>query len=148
MEVGEGQIATVVDNDPDTPTEDNTSDNIQDDTQENTENNFPTDLDGSVRFFDDLVNNNVDTPIADKAEDVRNKLLTAVDELLKSPPDISAAQGNIEGAEGDLQAMINDGLIDPENGAALLTLFSDISSQLWWGTTVIDVHGRLNNEAD
>ena len=130
VRVGEDRIVAVADNDQDTPTEDNTSDNTQDDTQENTENNFPTDLDGTVKYFDDLVNNNIDTPIADKAEDVRNKLLTAVDELSKSPPDISSAQGNIEGAEGDLQAMIDDGLIDPANGAALMTLFSDISSQL------------------
>ena len=122
MTVEEDQIVPVVNNDPEPPAEENT--------EENTENNFPTDLDGSVTYFNDLVNNNIDTPIADKAEDVRNKLLTALDELSKSPPDISAAQGNIDGAEGDLQAMIDDGLIDPENGAALLTLFSDISSQL------------------
>jgi hypothetical protein len=92
--------------------------------------NFPTNLDGVVKYFDDLVNDNMDTPIADKAEDVRNKLITAVDELSKSPPDISAAQGNIEGAEGDLQAMISDGLMGPANGAALITIFRDISGNL------------------
>ncbi len=92
--------------------------------------NFPSDLDGVVRYFDDLVNNNINMPIADKAEDVRNKLLTAVDELSKTPPDIPAARGNIEGAEGDLRAMINEGLIDPEDGSALITLFRDISGRL------------------
>ena len=76
------------------------------------------------------MNNNIDTSIADKAEDVRNKLLTSISELSKSPPDIPAAQGNIEGAQGDLQAMIDDGLIDPEKGLALMNLLSALSSQL------------------
>jgi prepilin-type N-terminal cleavage/methylation domain-containing protein len=90
----------------------------------------PTNLKETVKHFDDLVNKNLNTSIADKAEDVRNKLLTALDELSKSRPDISAAQGNIEGAEGDLKAMIDDGLIDPAKGLALVNLFRDISSQL------------------
>ena len=91
---------------------------------------FPTNLDETVKHFDDLVSNHLDTPIADKAEDVRNKLLTSLSELAKSPPDIPAAQGNIEGAQGDLQAMIDDGLIDPADGLALMNLLSDLSSQL------------------
>ena len=91
---------------------------------------LPTNLKETVNHFDQLVKKNLDTPIADKAEDVRNKLLTSLSELTKSPPDIPAAQGNIEGAQGDLQAMIDDGLIDPADGLALMNLLSDFSSQL------------------
>ncbi|NNG07710.1 MAG: prepilin-type N-terminal cleavage/methylation domain-containing protein [Desulfobacteraceae bacterium] len=90
----------------------------------------PTNLKETVKHFDELVNNNIDTSIADKAEDVRNKLLSSISELSKSPPDIPAAQGNIEGAQGDLQAMIDDGLIDPEKGLALMNLLGALSSQL------------------
>jgi prepilin-type N-terminal cleavage/methylation domain-containing protein len=92
--------------------------------------NSPTNLEETVKHFDDLVNKNLNTSIADKAEDVRNKLRTALSELSKSPPDVPAAKGNIAGARGDLQAMIDGGLIDPEEGLALMDLFSDISSQL------------------
>jgi hypothetical protein len=90
----------------------------------------PTNLKETVKHFDELVNKNLNTSIADKAEDVRNKLLTSISKLSKSPPDIPAAQGNIEGAQGDLQAMIDDGLIDPEKGLALMNLLSALSSQL------------------
>ena len=90
----------------------------------------PTNLKETVKHFDKLVEKNLDTSIADKAEDVRNKLLTSISELSKSPPDIPAAQGNIKGAQGDLQAMIDAGLIDPEKGLALMNLLSALSSQL------------------
>ena len=92
--------------------------------------NLPTDLDSSVTYFDDLVNNNRNTPVADKAEDVRNKLLTALDELSKSTPDTAAAKGNIEGAESDLNAMIKDKLIDAAKGSALKKVLQDISKKL------------------
>ena len=91
---------------------------------------LPANLKETVNHFDQLVKKNLDTPIADKAEDVRNKLLTSLSELTKSPPDIPAAQGNIEGAQGDLQAMIDDGLIDPEKGLALMSLLSALASQI------------------
>ena len=90
----------------------------------------PANLKQTVKHFDKLVKKNLDTSITDKAEDVRNKLLTSISELSKSPPDIPAAQGNIEGAQGDLQAMIDDGLIDPEKGLALMNLLNALSSQL------------------
>lgn len=92
--------------------------------------NVPANLDETVKHFDDLVTNNPDTPIADKAENLRNKLLTSLSELSKSPPDIQAARENIAGAKGDLQAMIDDGLIDPEDGLALMNQLINLSSQI------------------
>ena len=91
---------------------------------------LPANLKETVHRFDKLVTKNLDTPIADKAEDVRNKLITSINELSKSPPDIQAARGNIEGAKGDLQAMIDDGLIDSAKGLALMNLLSALSGQL------------------
>lgn len=90
---------------------------------------LPTSLDASIQYFDDLVNNNPGTPIAEKAEDVRNKLLAALDELSKSRPDISAVGRNLAGANRDLHAMIDKGFIEPEKGSALRGLFRDISKR-------------------
>ena len=70
------------------------------------------DINSVTTYFDDLVNATLGTAVADKAEDVRNKLWTAISELSKTSPDTAAARGNIDGARTDLQAMINDGLID------------------------------------
>ena len=88
---------------------------------------FPSDLYSSVKYFDDLVKSHFNTPIADKAEDLRDKLQAAVKELSKSPPDYGAAKGNIKGAEGDLNAMIKDGLIDPAKGSALKKVLRDLA---------------------
>ena len=52
-----------------------------------------------------------DSEVADKAEDARDKLELALNELGKTPPDGTAALGALEGAAGDLEAMVNDGLL-------------------------------------
>lgn len=91
---------------------------------------LPSSLNGITTYFADLVSSNLNTPIADKAEDVQNKLLAAQTELAKTSPDIIAAQGNITGAHADLQAMINDGLIDPAVGLSLISRLQEISTQL------------------
>jgi hypothetical protein len=80
--------------------------------------------------FDTLVTDKSGTLTADMAADVRNKLLTAQSELDKSSPDTAAAQGIIEGAQADIQAMVNDGLMDPTEGASIITALQDISAQL------------------
>lgn len=85
----------------------------------NIANNLPIDLNSITTFFDGLVNSTL-APVADKAEDVRNKLWVALSELSKSPPDTAAARGNIEGAQADLQVMITDGLIDKVVGIDII----------------------------
>ncbi len=96
----------------------------------NSANSLQSDLNSITTFFDDLVNSALGTPVADKAEDVRNKLWTALSELSKSTPDTAAARGNIEGAQADLQAMITTGLIDSATGASLLNQLQTLSSEL------------------
>ena len=54
--------------------------------------------------------------LADKAEDVLSKMLTALGELAKTPPDNQAALGNIEAAVGDLEAAIG---LDPAQDEVL-----------------------------
>ncbi len=88
------------------------------------------DIYGVTSYFEDLVTTNLGTAVADKAEDVRNKLYSALSELSKATPDTAAARGNIEGAQADLQAMINDGLIDSATGTSLINRLQTISSQL------------------
>ena len=58
--------------------------------------------------------------LADKAEDVHDKLTVALVELAKTPPDGAAALGTLEGAAGDLQAMVKDRLLSTEEGGALM----------------------------
>ena len=91
---------------------------------------FPSNLNEITQYFNNMVNNNLGTPIADKAEDVRNKLLTALTELAKTPPDIAAAQGIIDGSRADLQAMIDNGLINYDDGVRLMNLLAQISATL------------------
>jgi lantibiotic leader peptide-processing serine protease len=68
--------------------------------------------------------------LADKAEDVRDKLTVALAELAKSPPDAAAAFGALEGAAGDLEAMIKDRLLTAAEGAALLNPLADAGRAL------------------
>lgn len=67
-----------------------------------------------------LVEDNPGTPLADKAEDVAKQLGEALAELAKQSPDAAAALGKLEGAAGDLEAMVRDGLLTEEDGEALL----------------------------
>jgi len=90
---------------------------------------MPSNLSEAASYFNTLVNNNLGTPVADKAEDVRAKLNTALAELGKNPPDEAAARGNIDGAQADLQAMIDTGLIDASEGSNLMNLLQTIAAQ-------------------
>ena len=80
-------------------------------------------------YFDDLVNTNLGNAVADKAEDVRSDLYAALSELSKAAPDTDAARSNIEGAQTDLQAMIDAGLIDSATGSTLINRLQTILSQ-------------------
>ena len=82
--------------------------------------------------FDELQNiidDNPGTPLADKVEDAQASVQTVINELNKTPPDNQAAAGNIEGAIGDIEAAINEGL-DPVVGAELMDALAGIASQL------------------
>jgi hypothetical protein len=59
----------------------------------------------------ETVTTNPASPTSDKAEDALAKAQTALAELAKPSPDRQAALGAIEGAVGDLQAGVKDGLL-------------------------------------
>jgi hypothetical protein len=59
-------------------------------------------------------------PSADKLEDARAKLQTALAELGKSPPARQAALGAIEGAVGELETAVAGGHLGAGHGAALM----------------------------
>ena len=68
--------------------------------------------------------------LADKIEDVLEKTETAYEELNKEPPDYQAVLGNLEGAVGDLEAAVKDGLLDPDVGKKHMDLCTRIARQL------------------
>jgi hypothetical protein len=70
------------------------------------------------------------SPLADKVEDVRDKFRVAVVELNKTPPDNQAAVGNIEGAVGDVQAAVDDGVLDPALGDLLMDQLAGVAKQI------------------
>ena len=77
-----------------------------------------------------LVNDNQGTPLADKLEDVKAKLQTALVELKKTTADNQAAAGNIEGVVGDLQAVVDAGLLDSIKGGNLMNQLTSASRLL------------------
>lgn len=77
-----------------------------------------------------IVDDNPGSPVADKVEDAAAKANTALGELEKTPRDNQAAAGNIEGAIGDLEAAVADGLLDPGNGNRLIDQLASIIRQL------------------
>jgi len=82
-----------------------------------------------IAELDEIVDNTTDPQLAEKVEDASITLQIAIDELNKDTPDTPAAMGNIEGAIGDLEAAINDGL-DPLVGAELMDELAGIARQL------------------
>ena len=84
-------------------------------------------------LFDDLqdiVDNNPNTALADKLEDVRDKLQTALAAFDQRPPGNQAAVGNIEGAVGDLEAAVSDGLLDLVEGSDFMDQLVGVARQL------------------
>ncbi len=77
-----------------------------------------------------IVDDNPGSPLADKVEDATAKAATALQELRKTPPDGQAAAGNIEGAIGDLEAAVADGLLDPGHGNRLINQLAAIIRQI------------------
>lgn len=64
-------------------------------------------------------------PESPKLADGAAKLGVAIHELAKEPPDNQAAAGNVEGAVGDLEAAVQNGL-DPAEGALLMTNLANL----------------------
>jgi len=77
-----------------------------------------------------IVENSPGTPLADKVGDARAKADTALAELGKTTPDNQAAVGNIEGAAGDLEAAVEDGLLDSTQGTQLMDQLAGIARHL------------------
>jgi tetratricopeptide (TPR) repeat protein len=88
------------------------------------------DVEQVIEELGQIINDNPDTPLADKVEDVLSKAQTALEELNKTPPDYQAAVGNIEGAVGDLEAAVKDGLLDAVQGTELMNLLSCAAWQI------------------
>jgi hypothetical protein len=84
--------------------------------------------------------------LADKAEDVHAKLVAALAELGKTPPDGAAAIGNLEGAAGDLQSMVRSGLLSAAEGAALMGDLAEAGRLLADGA-IADAIARGGNAA-
>jgi hypothetical protein len=91
-----------------------------------------------------IVEDDPDPAVVDKAEDILAKVLTAHYELTKIPPDYQAAVGNIEGAVGDLEAAVDDGLLDAEQGTELMNLLTCAAWQLAAGA----VYQAIDCDAD
>jgi tetratricopeptide (TPR) repeat protein len=83
-----------------------------------------------IKELEKIIEDNPDTPLADKMEDTQDKLNKAVEELEKSPPDNQAALGNMEGAVGDIQAAVDDGLLDPGEGNSLMDRLAAVARQM------------------
>jgi subtilisin family serine protease len=67
---------------------------------------------------------------ADKLEDVRAQLETAVAELRKTPPARQAALGAIEGAVGEIEAAVSSGDLTAAQGASLTDRITGAARQL------------------
>ncbi len=87
-------------------------------------------LEAKIAELQEIVDNNLGTPLADKLEDAIASLTTASEELDKTPPDDQAAVGNIEGAVGDVEAALNDGLYSAEVLNQCMDRLAGIARQL------------------
>lgn len=83
-----------------------------------------------------IVTNKPGTAAADKIEDVVAKVVSAQNELKKTPPDKSAALGNLAGAKGDLQAAIKDKLLNSTQGNQFLNEIKAIEAIIKTGGQV------------
>ena len=61
-------------------------------------------VENTEEILQDLVDTDPDSPLSDKVEDARARMLVALEELEKTPPDRQAALGILEGVIGDLEA--------------------------------------------
>jgi parallel beta-helix repeat protein len=83
-----------------------------------------------IKELNEIIENNPGTPLADKIEDARDKVVCALEELEKSPPDNQAVVGNLEGAVGDIEAAVKDDLLDLADGIYLIDQAVRVARQL------------------
>jgi probable HAF family extracellular repeat protein len=102
-------------------------------------------IQGVIDDIDTVVQENPDSPAADKLEDVNAKLETALAELEKDPPDNQAALGNVEGAVGDLEAAVKDGFLDAAGGSDLMDRLAEAARDLAVGA-VDDAKDRAGDQ--
>jgi hypothetical protein len=86
-----------------------------------------------------IVTNKPGTAVADKVEDVVDKVVSAQNELKKMPPDKSAALGNLSSAKSDLQAAINDKLLTTTPGNQFKNEITAIEA-------IINTGGTINHD--
>lgn len=84
--------------------------------------------------------------LADKLEDVLSELMDALVELEKTPPDNQAALGKIEGAVGDLEAAIEDELVDAVVGFDLMDQLTGVAREI--ADNAITTAINLGGDAD
>lgn len=84
----------------------------------------------TIEKIENLIDADPDSDLAAKAQDAIEKLEDAVVELSKTPPDEQAAAGNIEGAIGELEAAVKDGVLDLATGIAFMNDLVGISRTL------------------
>ena len=87
-------------------------------------------LEAISNTLNSIIDSNPGTPLADKVEDALATVQTALEELDKDPPDNQAAIGNLEGAVGDIQATVDDGLLTSSEGEDLMDPLTEIARSL------------------
>ena len=90
----------------------------------------PDSLEQVIEDCQEIVDDNPGSPLADKMEDVCAKAQAALDDTAKDPPDNQAAMGSIEGAVGDLEAAVKDGLLESSVGTDLMARLAAIAAQM------------------
>jgi len=91
--------------------------------------NLTEEVDKSVDDIQDIIDSNPGTPLADKLNDAISYVETVLVELNKNPPDNQAALGNLEGAVGDVEAAVNEGL-DETTGNTTMDAMAGIALQI------------------
>lgn len=89
-----------------------------------------TSVSGVAARINSLLGANPSPQLADKLEDVAAKVKTADTELAKTPPDNQAALGAMEGAVGDLEAAVKDGVLDLATGTELMGSLTTAAREL------------------
>jgi hypothetical protein len=82
---------------------------------------------GVLDLLADLINQNPNTPLADKVEDALFALEDGFAALAESPPAREPALGHFEGAAGDFEAAINEGMLSRTYGNGLLNRVAGVS---------------------
>jgi hypothetical protein len=105
----------------------------------------PDELEDLSADVNTLIQAQPNTPQADQLADVAARIEVALGELAKEPPDQQAAVGNVEGAVGDLEAAVKDGLLDPTQGAAMMDRLAEVARS--FAVDALDAARSRNGDA-